>query len=240
MIIYKVTNKIDGKKYVGQTIFSLEKRRRRHINDALSRKGNMYFHNALRKYGPDNFEWIIIHECDIIEELNRLEVYYIGLYDTFKTGYNMTRGGNNSGFKHSSESKRKMSEAQKRSKNHNYGKTFSEEHRRKMSKWQKGEKAYMYGRKLSEETKRKLSKALKGKPGYWKNKTHSRAYKERMSKALSGKNNPAAKAVIIKGHYFCTMIEATKFLQINRSVLWQRLKDKWIGYRFVNHITTSL
>ena len=61
------------------------------------------------------------------------------------------------------ETRRKLSEANKGEKNHNYGKSLSEETRRKLSEAHKGEKHYNYGKSLSEETRRKISDSLKGK-----------------------------------------------------------------------------
>ena len=116
MLIYKAQNKINGKSYVGQTIKDLECRKRQHINDALNdNRGNSYFHRAIKKYSPDNFEWVIIHnDITDIEDLNRLEIFYINYYDTFGNGYNLTEGGGGSvGYSHTEESLRKISTAQK-------------------------------------------------------------------------------------------------------------------------------
>lgn len=93
-IIYKYTNKINGKSYIGQTIQSLNKRHNRHLYD--SKNDNLYFHKALQKYGVDNFELIIIEDNINIEELDDKEKYWIKYYDTFylnDNGYNMTEGG---------------------------------------------------------------------------------------------------------------------------------------------------
>ena len=110
MIIYKVLNKINGKEYIGQTVGSLKIRKRKHISAALRNPGTIYFHKAIRKYGIDNFKWEILTECDTIEELNRLEIHYIKLYNTFNNGYNLTLGGNGSvGCIQSEVTKRKLS-----------------------------------------------------------------------------------------------------------------------------------
>lgn len=234
MIIYKATNKINGKKYVGQTVFSLEKRRCQHINDALSNKDTYYFHNALRKHGPDNFEWTILHECGVIEELNMLEMYYIRLYNTFEKGYNLTLGGDGMvGFEHSEESKKKMSDAQKGSKNHNYGKTFSEKHRRKMSEAQ-------VGKYFSEKTRKKISRARTGKcvgkDNSMYGKSPSEETRRKISDTLKGKNNPGATSVIIINKCFDTRKEAAEFLGVTPALIRYRIlhKTKWLGYRYAD------
>ena len=96
MLIYLVTNKMNRKCYVGQTTHSLKQRKKEHVRHSLNNSDNMYFHKAIRKHGPDNFDWIIIHDnITDIEDLNRLEIFYIGFYDSFGSGYNLNIGGNN-------------------------------------------------------------------------------------------------------------------------------------------------
>lgn len=86
--IYKITNKVNGKSYIGQTRYTVEFRWRQHIH----KKDNVYFHNALKKYGTNNFIVETLEECDV-EILNEREIFYIAKYNTFKDGYNLTIGG---------------------------------------------------------------------------------------------------------------------------------------------------
>ena len=168
MIIYIATNNVNGNQYVGQTIFSLEKRKRSHICAALNNKDGCYFHNTIRKYGEDSLKWEVLHKCNDIDLLNQLEIFYIGYYDTFENGYNLTLGGGGSiGHIPSAESRQKMSESGK-------GREFSAEHKRKISEAKKGVKCPVETiRKMSisaknkppisDETKRKMSMSRKGK-----------------------------------------------------------------------------
>lgn len=86
--IYKITNKVNNKSYIGQTRYTVEFRWRQHQH----KKDNTYFHNAIRKYGVENFIVEILEECDY-KDLDSKEIYYIAKYDTFNNGYNMTFGG---------------------------------------------------------------------------------------------------------------------------------------------------
>lgn len=174
-IIYKVTNKINGKVYIGKTIYNLEKRRKRHESNSLNDKINYYFYRALRKYGWNNFEWEIIDRAKTEKELNLLEILYIEEYRHKGHVYNMTNGGDGvSGNKLSEESRKKMSEVHK-------GYKHSTESCKKISKAGKGNK-YNLGKKHSEKTKRKMSIAHKGNKnglGY----KHTEEVKKNMSAA---------------------------------------------------------
>lgn len=94
MIIYKVTNKVNGKCYIGQTRHSLNTRKKRHLSSAKAGM-NTHFYQALRKYGEDNFYWEIICTAKDKQTLNELETFYITKFDSIKNGYNMVDGGDN-------------------------------------------------------------------------------------------------------------------------------------------------
>lgn len=92
-IVYCATNKINNKKYIGQTVRELERRKQEHISNAKS-NGKYAFHYALRNYGEENFEWGIIDTANNIEELDEKERYWIKFYNTYLDGgYNMALGG---------------------------------------------------------------------------------------------------------------------------------------------------
>ena len=94
--IYKITNRINGRAYIGQSI-DIYNRWAAHIANKNKKYLNYYFVCALRKYGEDAFDWEILEECDE-SFLDEREEYYIDKFNTFignkgNLGYNMTRGG---------------------------------------------------------------------------------------------------------------------------------------------------
>lgn len=92
-VIYSATNIINNKRYIGQTTRELKRRRNEHITQANS-GSDLAIHQAIRKYGEDNFEWSIIDQAYNQEELDNKEIYWIDFYDTYgKNGYNMALGG---------------------------------------------------------------------------------------------------------------------------------------------------
>lgn len=90
MIVYKITNLINGKVYIGQTVKTLEKRFQRHKYDALNNIIDTHFARALRYYGVDNFKAEIIDTAETQEELTQKEQYWIRYYNSVQEGYNET------------------------------------------------------------------------------------------------------------------------------------------------------
>jgi group I intron endonuclease len=90
--IYKATNKINGKSYIGFDS-AWPKRMSRHLENAnYNREGKFY--DAIRKYGWDKFQWEILYQSEDKEHtLNVMETQFIREYNTFNQGYNMTGGG---------------------------------------------------------------------------------------------------------------------------------------------------
>ena len=91
-IIYGWYNTLTDMWYIGQTID--EKRRfKTHIDYAINKKDNNRFHNALRKYGLDNFIYCVLEDNVLKENLNMKEADWIEYYDSFYCGDNLTSGG---------------------------------------------------------------------------------------------------------------------------------------------------
>lgn len=171
--IYSLKNKLNGKRYVGQTIQKISKRINQHM------RANTVIGCALRKYGKDNFEIEIIEDNVTLENLDALETYFIVYYDCIAPkGYNLNYGGNGRGIV-LEETRKKLSEAGK-------GHLVSEETREKQRQANLGVKNPMYG-KTGE-----LSPSF-GKNGYWAGKKRPEMLGENnpmFGKDMSGANNP--------------------------------------------------
>ena len=90
MFIYKISNNINDKVYIGQTIHPIKERFQRHINDAINYILDTHFARAIRKYGKENFYIEEIDKANNQEELNLKEQYWIHYYDSINNGYNET------------------------------------------------------------------------------------------------------------------------------------------------------
>jgi len=143
MIIYKSTNKITGKVYIGQTKHTLDTRIKNHIKESKI-KSNRPFMSSINKHGIDNFTFELIDSANNLDELNDKEIYWINFYDSvFPNGYNVTGGGQGKKIKTTKELSRIISEGLKNSKKWQETKN-SEEYKKKMKKsfigWNKGKK----------------------------------------------------------------------------------------------------
>lgn len=232
--VYCHLNKINGKRYIGQTC----QKPTRRWKSGGGYKEHPYFYRAIQKYGWNNFEHYIIQDGLTKEEANILENLNIIAYNTINSnfGYNLTTGGEQPTF--SEETRQKLSEMRKGEKHHLYGKHLSEETKQRISKANKGRKLSddvklklskshkgknnpRYGCHLSKETKEKISKHHKGMSG----KKHSDITRQHISDGLKGTHNVLGKKWINNG------IE-TKY--INAEDLEQYINNGWVCGRIAN------
>lgn len=89
--IYKITNNINNKIYIGQTVRNIKERFREHLKNANS-ESKQPLYRAIAKYGKENFTIDIIEECNI-NKINEREIYYINKMNSYNNGYNATLGG---------------------------------------------------------------------------------------------------------------------------------------------------
>lgn len=203
--IYKITNKVNNKSYIGFTT-NPKKRWYKHIWSS-THDSCLYIHNTIRKYGIKNFTFEVIYQSwDVDHCLNVMEPYFIKLYRSYwKTGngYNLTLGGEgvlghtvseklkleiskrNTGRKYTPEQIRRMSD-------NRMGYRHSEETKRKIGLGNKG-KIMPIEDVIKRSQKAKLLGTFAGKNNPMFGKKHTNETKKRMSKNhadVSGKNNP--------------------------------------------------
>ena len=175
--VYAITNKINGKKYVGVTKRSCIERYKEHVISANS--GSTYkIHCAMRKYGIDNFELSIIESDVPDEKASQKERYYIlklgTLYSEGK-GYNVDPGGRgNVGYVFTEEAKQKISSKLK-------GHVFPKSRNLKI-------KAAMTGREYKQEWREALSKSRIGRFTKEENPFYGKHHSDSTKNAIGDKN----------------------------------------------------
>lgn len=191
--IYCHLNKINGKRYIGMSMFSMEKRWDEHVYLALNNKYNFIFYKAIRKYGAgdDIWEHKILELCSSEKEAKDAEIKWIKQFNTNINnesgyGYNMTDGGEGtSGRPQTEESKSKISKTRKDlglargEKNPMFGK------RGENSPIYRDKNGF-YGKIHSEESKKRMSNANKGNQ-FALGAIRSEETKRKLSEANKGK-----------------------------------------------------
>lgn len=184
--VYKHTNKINGKVYIGITSREPEKR----WENGYGYYGQP-FYNAILKYGWENFEHEILFEGLTEKEAKEKEIEQIELFNSSDTkfGYNASKGGESAnGMMHSEETKRKISNSLKGRESPLKGRRWSEERRIRIS----GENSAWYGKRHTEETKEKMRNSYHY---HITDETRKRMSENRKGKR-TGKENPRSKSVI--------------------------------------------
>lgn len=183
-IIYKHTNKINNKSYIGQTVQKPEERWR----EGKGYKDSPKFWNAIQKYGWENFTHEILETGPNAIWADEREIYWIAYYDTFNNdekGYNLTPGGKN--YMHllwqDAEYYEKMC------------KSFQEARKKSWSN--------------EDFANKQLSCLLDGLKKAWENPT----WRQERIESITGSKNPNSKAVvnIETGKIFMTIKEAAEW-----------------------------
>ena len=190
MIVYKTTNLINGKIYVGQDSH----------NDSNYLGSGKILKQAINKYGRQNFQKETLCECKTKEELNEKEIYWIKKLNSQNRniGYNITDGGNwgdaLTNNPNLEKIKKKISDSLKKYYENNPEriKILSEQ-----ARLRKGNKNSFYGKKHSEDSKKKMRNS-----NQWLNKKLPIEIKQKISNTLKEKfkgiNNPCATKYFIK------------------------------------------
>ena len=151
--IYSITNKINSKKYIGQ---SLEKDIHERWKSHFKKGSNCrYLKHALKKYGKENFKFDIICIC-FDSDCNKYEQEYMNKWGTLNNGYNLREAGNNG--RHSEATKKKISDTLRL----NYSK-LSDSQKKQIIEKRTGINNHRFGKKMSQETKEKIIKSMKTK-----------------------------------------------------------------------------
>lgn len=226
--IYKITNKINNKCYIGQSL-NIEKRFRTH----KSCKDNAPLYNAFRKYGLDNFTFEVIEEC-LKEELDKKEIYYIDLYKSANTkyGYNRSLGGEKGCQLISKKTRNKLSRQRKGKLNPMYGKKMSDESKKKQSesfketianmskedfeKWHKKIGKKHKGKIITQEQRIKISKTLKE---YFKDENN----RKRLSEQKKGQKHS------LSARLKMSMIKQKQMKEYAKKVLQYDLNDNLVA-----------
>lgn len=165
--MYKHTNKVNGKVYIGITS-------QNPVSRWASGRGypnNAYFRSAIEKYGWDGFDHEVLYDGLTKGAASQLERELIALYRSSDRnfGYNIELGGYGREAV-SDETREKLRQAMLGEKNPNYGKHLSTETRQKLSECNRGEKHPKYGTHHSAETREKLREQKLGErnPSYGK------------------------------------------------------------------------
>jgi group I intron endonuclease len=219
MIIYKATNKITGKCYIGQTKQKLEKRIQGHSRESKNHKGRP-FSLSITKYGIDNFVFEELEKVNSIEELNDREIFWIKELNTISpSGYNITAGGQGARMITTGEFSKNVSQGLKNSEKWNKTKN-SEEYQEKIKNKFYG---YFKGKKFSDEHKRKI---------WEKNKDRIIDFNKSTSKkwiVIDSKNN--IERILSKEDYFTNLgLDAGCLSRMSNRLYKGKTTKRYKGY----------
>lgn len=173
MLIYIITNDINDKVYIGQTVKTLEERKQDHFN-TLRSGGSTHIYNAMRKYGWEHFSFAVLATAVTQDELDDLEDMYILKYDSIKHGYNMMRGGRSNPMDSEIVRAKHLARMQSADVRNRIGHTVheqiqeqggrSEEYRRKMSEGKKE----LYASERGEAARQKFRQSFRFTPEHFR------------------------------------------------------------------------
>ena len=144
-LVYKITNKVTNKAYVGYTDSTFEWRLDQHFKAAEKYEGSSRkFYNSIQKHGTGCWTAETLYEGLTVEQAKELEIKSIAKFDTYNNGYNSTLGGDgNNGIVQTEEANRKRSKALKgiaKDYDRMLGKTHTKESKQKIAQAHTGMK----------------------------------------------------------------------------------------------------
>jgi group I intron endonuclease len=177
---YIITNKQNGKSYVGITTRKIARRWYEHCY--VGNSCGQLLNKAINKYGIDAFEIQVVASAKTIPDLKELEKQLIVQYQTkVPNGYNLTDGGDGlTGYRHTEEDKKRNGDLKR-------GPVHSTETKQKMKDAHLGENNHFYGKSHSEETKQRISATKQANPTrYWLGKQRNKETCKKISESLTG------------------------------------------------------
>lgn len=183
-IIYKTTNLINGKIYIGQ-------HKTDNMSDGYLGSGKLII-QAIKKYGSQNFKRIILQTAETRQQANNVQKHYIKLFNAQQSGYNIHQGG--LGF--SSELNPQKLDPKFGERNPFFGKHHSKQTKDKIKKTKRnnggsfGERNSMFGRKHTKQVKQRISTLNSGRLVGDKNPSKRPEVREKLKQAKLGLNNP--------------------------------------------------
>jgi group I intron endonuclease len=240
--IYKITNLINGKMYIGQTT---NLKQRWNVHKCITPKtSNNQLYKDIKKYGIDNFKIKKISTSKTQKKAHKKEMHFIKKYNTISPyGYNLSIGGKGAnGYKYTKKQKIEHSDRMTKVYNTKEGKALQKQRALLQNKPE-----------VKQKTKNKL-KLLRSTPEYrkeksieqkrvWANpelrKRHSEIIKktwtEKRKKELKERmkeNHPNAKKVKINGKIYKSISQAAKELKVQPKTITKRITSKIKGYYY--------
>lgn len=238
--IYKITNKVNNKCYIGQTKeLKVEKRWKNHINDIKQERGCPALREAVKKYSWTNFKFEILIIC-FDEDRFRFETEYIKKYNSqVPNGYNITIGGEGGCFKgknHTEETKKKISTYFKNFYKNKENRTILgekvkeslkniniSERMENSEKWKKYlERRKLEGYNVSDETKEKIKEGVKK---YYSKLTDE----DRINKPVPGRKGTKIYQYSLDGEFlnsYSSISDASRQTGLHRESIKLSLQNK--------------
>ena len=177
--IYQIKNKVNKKIYIGSSV-DIKQRWAKHLHEL--KKGihsNKYLLESFKKYGEENFDFILLEKIQDSSLIIEREQYYLDYYKSYEkeNGYNLRKKAEtNLGYRHSQQSIEKFRQA-------SIGKKHTEEWKQTLRQRNSGENNPFYGMSHSNTSREKISLKNKGKK-------RTEEFKQKLSEMNSGNNNP--------------------------------------------------
>lgn len=248
--VYKITNIITGKYYIGSS-YHCEERWKQHLKGLRhgSHVNTLMLH-SFQKHGEDNFKFEIIHPLPESDSRDKeqwyLDNFYDDIYNISRIAYHggdlisyhpnkddiifrMTESVNKRYATMTDEDKEKQWAYLKEKGNPMLGRNHTEESKKKMSESMKGRPAWNKGQSISDEQKALLSKLASERTGEknpFYGKTHSDEFKQMMSEKFKGRIPKNAKPVLIDGIEYVSATEASRQLDVVVATILHRIKSK--------------